>query len=202
MASATRGDGPIADGTPPRQMSYATPLVGERCGLDCVGVGRAWPGRRGCVRLGHRVCTCVAVVVAVLAVPATAAMASPPAVDQYTQHLPTAGGSSRPTGDEAPVAQLEQLPSKTQAALSSEPDGQVLAQIATASTLGAPAPAGSTESAKAGNGTSGNARGYATVVADSAGTGSSLALAGALVGIASVGAWNRLSKRRRSSADV
>jgi hypothetical protein len=145
----------------------------------------------------------VAVVVAVLAVPATAAMASPPAVDQYTQHLPTAGGSSRPTGDEAPVAQLEQLPNKTQAALSSEPDGQVLAQIATASTLGAPAPAGSTESARgsanAGNGT---ARGYATVVADSAGTGSSLALAGALVGIAVVGAWNRLSKRRRSSADI
>ena len=174
--------------------------------MDCVGVGRARPGRRGCVRLGHRVCACVAVVVAVLAVPATAAMASPPAVDQYTQHLPTAGGSSRPTGDEAPVAQLEQLPNKTQAALSSEPDGQVLAQIATASTLGAPAPAGSTESAtgsaNAGNGTSGNARGYATVVADSAGTGSSLALAGALVGIALVGTWNRLSKRRRSSADI
>jgi hypothetical protein len=145
----------------------------------------------------------VAVVVAVLAVSATAAMASPPAVDQYTQHLPTAGGASRPTGDEAPVAQLGQLPGKTQAALSSQPDGQILAQIATASTLGAPAPAGSTESAaNAGKGGSGKERGYATVVADTAGTGSSLALAGALVGIAVVGAWNRLSRRRRSSADT
>jgi hypothetical protein len=146
----------------------------------------------------------VAVVVAVLAVPTTAAMASPPAVDQYTQHLPTAGGASRPTGDEAPVAQLGQLPRKTQTALSSEPDGQILAQVATASTLGAPAPAGESAagSANAGKGATGKERGYATVVADTAGTGSSLALAGALVGIAVVGAWNRLSRRRRSSADT
>jgi len=144
----------------------------------------------------------VAVVVAVLAVSATAAMASPPAVDQYTQHLPTAGGASRPTGDEAPVAQLGQLPRKTQTALSSEPDGQILAQVATASTLGAPAPAGESAAANAGKGATGKERGYATVVADTAGTGSSLALAGALVGIAVVGAWNRLSRRRRSSADI
>jgi hypothetical protein len=97
------------------------------------------------------------------------------------------------------VAQLGQLPGKTQAALSSEPDGQILAQIATASTLGAPAPVGSTGAGSGGAGT-GNERGYATVVADSAGTGSSLALAGALVGIAIAGAWNRLSQRRRSSS--
>jgi len=139
------------------------------------------------------------VVVAVIAASATAAVASPPAVDQYTQHLPTAGGGTRPTGDEAPVAQLGQLSGKTQAALSSQPDGQILAQVATASTLGAPAPAGSTEGS-GGAGTKTGNRGYATVVADTAGTGSSLALAGALVGIAIAGAWNRLSRRRRSSS--
>src|SRR6185312_12283661 len=125
---------------------------------------------RSRVRSGHRWCLLTSiVVVAVLAAPTTAAIASPPAVDQYTQHLPTAGGGSRPTGDEAPVAQLGQLPGKTQAALSSEPDGQILAQIATASTLGAPAPVGSTGAGSGGAGT-GNERGYATVVADSAGT--------------------------------
>jgi predicted membrane protein len=37
-------------------------------------------------------------------------------------------------------------------------------------------------------------------VVQTAGTGSSLALIGALVGIAIAGAWNRFS-RRRSSAD-
>ena len=141
------------------------------------------------------------VVVAVIAAPTPAALASPPAVDQYTQHLPTAGGGSSPTGDEAPVAQPGLLPSKTQAALSSRSDGQLLAQIATASTLGAPTPAGANESgAGAATGTSGKERGYATVVADTAGTGSSLALAGALVGIALAGAWNRFSRRRRSSS--
>lgn len=137
---------------------------------------------------------------AVLAAPTTAAVASPPAVDQYTQHLPTAGSGSRPAGDEPPVAQPGLLPSKTQAALSG-PDGQLLAQIATSADLGAPA---STGSAGRGAGTrsSGNGRGVATVVADTAGTGSSLTLIGALVGIAVAGAWNRFSKRRRSSADL
>jgi hypothetical protein len=146
----------------------------------------------------------VAVVVAVLAAPATAAVASPPAVDQYTQHLPTAGGGSSPTGDEPPVAQPGLLPNKTQAALS-RPDGQLLAQIATAPDLGAPAPTGSAEPGAApgaGTGTSGKGRGLATVVADTAGTGSSLALIGALGGITFAGAWKRLSGGRRSSADL
>jgi hypothetical protein len=143
-------------------------------------------------------------VVAVLAAPATVAVASPPAVDQYTQHLPTAGGGSSPAGDEAPVAQPGLLPSQTQGALSG-PDGQLLAQIATSPDLGAPAPTGSAgpgAAAGAETGTSGKGRGVATVVADTAGTGSSLALMGALVGIAVAGAWNRLSGRRRSSTDL
>ena len=137
---------------------------------------------------------------AVLAAPTTAAVASPPAVDQYTQHLPTAGSGSRPAGDEAPVAQPGLLPSQTQAALSG-PDGQLLAQIATSPDLGAPPPTGSAERG-AGTRTSGNGRGVATVVAETAGTGSSIALIGALVGIAVAGAWNRFSGRRRSSADL
>jgi hypothetical protein len=138
--------------------------------------------------------------VAVLATPVPAAVASPPAVDQYTQHLPTAGGGSRPPGDEPPVAQPGLLPSQTQAALSG-PDGQLLAQIATSPNLGAPPPTDSAE-AGAGTGTSRNGRGVATVVADTAGTGSSLALIGVLFGIAVAGAWNRFSGRRRSSADL
>ena len=160
----------------------------------CVGGSRA--------RLGHRRChlTWVALVVAVLAAPATAAVASPPAVDQYTQHLPTAGGGSSPAGDKAPVAEPGLLPSETQAALSG-PDGQLLAQIATSPDLGAPPPTGSAEAGE-GTGTSGKGRGLATVVADTAGTGSSLALIGALGGITFAGAWKRLSGRRRSSADL
>jgi hypothetical protein len=138
--------------------------------------------------------------VAVLATPVPAAVASPPAVDQYTQHLPTAGGGSSPAGDEAPVAQPGLLPGQTQAALSG-PDGQLLAQIATSPDLGAPPPTASAE-AGAGTGTSRNGRGVATVVADTAGTGSSLALFGVLSGIAVAGAWNRFSARRRSSADL
>ena len=131
-------------------------------------------------------------------------MASPPAVDQYTQHLPTAGEGSRPAGEKAPQAELAQLPGETQAELSSDSDGQLLAQIATSPELGAPQDTGSADRG-AGSGpaarTSGNGRGLATVVADTAGTGPSLALAGALVGIALVGAWNRI-RHRRSSLDL
>src|SRR6188768_3204397 len=80
----------------------------------------------------------VAVIVAVFAAPATAAVASPPAVDQYTQHLPTAGVGSGTPGKTPPVARLDLLPPKTRAALAG-PEGQLLAQIATARGLGAPA---------------------------------------------------------------
>jgi hypothetical protein len=121
-------------------------------------------------------------------------------VDQYTQHLPTAGDGSRPAGEKAPVAELALLPSETVADLSG-PDGQLLAQIATSPQLGAPQDTGSADRRGATR-TSGNDRGLATVVADTAGTGSSLALAGALVGITVAGAWNRLFRRRRSSADL
>src|SRR6185503_18819221 len=131
-----RGDGHGDRRLPARRppVRAARPRLPGRFSLRCYRLRAVGRSR---VRSGHRWCLLTSiVVVAVLAAPTTAAIASPPAVDQYTQHLPTAGGGSRPTGDEAPVAQLGQLPGKTQAALSSEPDGQILAQIATASTLG------------------------------------------------------------------
>jgi hypothetical protein len=141
----------------------------------------------------------VALIVAVFAAPATAAVASPPAVDQYTQHLPTAGGGSGAPGETPPVARLGLLPSKTQAALSG-PDGQLLAQIATAEGLGAPALNAPTTKSKGGSEPSsqGGSRGFVAVVTDTAGTGASLALIGALAVIALPGAWNRLFGRRRS----
>ena len=136
---------------------------------------------------------------AVLAAPATAAVASPPAVDQYTQHLPAAGGGSGLAGGNTPVALPGLLPSKTRAALSG-PDGQRLAQIATAPGLGAPpltASKGRSAGPGAVAGTSGNGRGLATVIADTAGTGPSLALIGALALIAVPWAWTRFSRSRR-----
>jgi len=68
--------------------------------------------------------------VAVLAAPATAAVASPPAVDQYTTHLPGAGGNAGLASSSAPVAQPGQLPANVRAALSGP--GQLLTLIATA----------------------------------------------------------------------
>ena len=72
------------------------------------------------------------------AAPATTAVASPPAVDQYTTHLPGAGGNSGLASSSAPVAQPGQLPGPVRAALAGR-DGQLLTLIATAPGLGAPA---------------------------------------------------------------
>ena len=133
------------------------------------------------------------VVVAVLAAPATAAVASPPAVDQYTQHLPNAGGGSTPSDGGTPVARPALLPKETQKDLSG-PDGERLAQIATARDLAAPAAGGGETGV-----TSGDGRGFASVVAHTAGTGPSLLLIGAMVGIALALGWNRFIGRGRSS---
>jgi hypothetical protein len=143
-------------------------------------------------------------IVAVLVAPATAAVASPPAVDQYTQHLPQAGGGSTPFTEGAPVARPELLPSKTQADLSG-PDGQRLAQIATARDLGAPAAAGRRASGAthAGTGvTSVDEQDFATVAADTAVSAPGLVLIGALGGIALVGGWTRSIRRGRSFGDL
>ncbi len=131
--------------------------------------------------------------VAVLAAPATTAVASPPAIDQYTTHLPGAGGNSGLASSSAPVAQPGLLSARTRAALAG-PDGQLLIQIATASGLGAPeVPPGAKEAA------SGGARGVAAVVADTVATGPGLVLIGVLAAIGLGAAVLRVIHRRRAS---
>jgi hypothetical protein len=159
--------------------------------LHSVGLSRVQSGHRRCRLIW------VTVIVAVLAAPATAAVASPPAVDQYTQHLPNAGGGSTPGDGGTPVARLALLSKEAQAALSSADgpgrDGQLLAQIATARDLGAP------QTADAGAGVaSGDEQGFATVVADTAVSAPGLLLIGALGGIALAGGWTRSIRRGRS----
>jgi len=140
----------------------------------------------------------VAVIVALLAAPATAAMACPPAVDQYTEHLPGAGGCSGPANGATPVARSGLLSDKTLATLSG-PDGQLLAQIATARDLGAPAVR---RSAGEGAGTSDDGRGFPIAAAATVGTAPALALFGALGIIALAGGWTRYIRRGRSPADL
>jgi hypothetical protein len=134
----------------------------------------------------------MAVAVAVLAAPATAAVANP-AVDQYTEHLPGAGGGGTASGD-PPTAAPGLLPNKTRQALT-DPEGQQLVQIATSPGLGAPEAGRLAKN----DGSAGPAagRGVATVVADTAATtGPSLALIVALAVIAVPGALFLLRRRR------
>jgi hypothetical protein len=135
----------------------------------------------------------MAVVIAAFAAPVPAAVASPPAVDQYTQHLPSAGGGQGPANS-APDAHLGLLPAKTQAELSATPDGELLAQIATAPALGAATPSAAEAARHQAAVGAVKRRGLAAVVSDSAGSGPSLALLGALVGIVVAGAWKRIRR--------
>ena len=147
-------------------------------------------------RSGHRGCRAVwvTVIVAVLAAPATAAVASPPAVDQYTQHLPQAGGGPTPSDGGTPVARPGLLSEQTQQALSDR-EGRRLAAIATARDLGAPA----VDEGSATDVTAAADHGFATVVADTAMSAPGLVLLGALGGIALAGGWTRSSRGGRSS---
>jgi hypothetical protein len=131
--------------------------------------------------------------VAVLAAPATTAVASPPAVDQYTTHLPGAGGNSGLASSSAPVAEPGQLPPGVRAALTG-PDGQLLTLIATAPGLGAPAVTPS-----AGGVASGGSGSVPAAVVDTVATAPSLALVGVLAGIVGVVAGARLIRRRRAT---
>ena len=152
------------------------------------GVGRSSARPRLC---GYHL-TWVAVIVALLVAPATPAVASPSAVDQYTQHLPTANGGSAAgggAGAATPVARPGLLSPKILAKLSG-PDGRLLAQIATARDLGAPVSSGS------GKGLGSSSRGFATVVAATFGAGPSLILLGGLAAVVAAGVWSR----RRESA--
>jgi hypothetical protein len=129
--------------------------------------------------------------VAALAAPATAAVASPPAVDQYTTHLPGAGGNSGLRSGSAPVAQPWLLSDRTRAALTG-PDGQLLALIATAPGLGAP----QVERDARGEATAGEGRAFAAVVVDTMATAPGLALLGGLAAIAAIAAGARLIRSR------
>jgi len=131
--------------------------------------------------------------VAALAVPATT-VASPPAVDQYTTHLPGAGGNSGLASASAPVAEPGQLPANVRAALTG-PDGQLLTLIATAPGLGAP------EVRHGGSGAVAAAPspGLATAVADAVGQGPGLALLAVLACIVGAAALARYVRYRRSS---
>lgn len=147
--------------------------------------------------------------VALLAAPVTTAVASPPAVDQYTTHLPGAGGNSGLASSSAPVAQPGQLPAAVRTALTGR-DGQLLTLIATAPGLGAPAVnesagggasggGGSPTPAAAVEGASGASPALTTAVADAAGSSQSLALLGVLAAIGIAAAGVHLVRRRRSS---
>ncbi|MGH2965539.1 MAG: hypothetical protein ACRDMH_09175 [Solirubrobacterales bacterium] len=148
----------------------------------------------------------MAVIVVVLAAPATTAVASPPAVDQYTTHLPGAGGNSGLASSSAPVAAPGQLPANVRAALTGA-DGQLLTLIATAPALGAPAVSAGSKAADVTAGTATGVGGASTssspqlttAVADAAGSGPGLALLGVLAAIGIVAAGGRLVRRRRSS---
>jgi hypothetical protein len=73
-------------------------------------------------------------VAAVVAAPS--ATAAPPAVDEYTLRIPTAGGAERPTT--APEVRPGELPTAVALRLERAADGPALTQIATATALGAP----------------------------------------------------------------
>jgi hypothetical protein len=135
----------------------------------------------------------VAVVVAVLAAPATTAVASPAAVDQYTTHLPGAGGNSGLASGSAPVAEPGVLSARTRAALSG-PEGQLLTLIATAPGLGAPEVTPGAKEA-----TSGGLPGLAPAVADTVASGPGLVLICALVALLAVAAAARAFSRSRAS---
>jgi hypothetical protein len=128
--------------------------------------------------------------IAVLAAPATTAVASPAAVDQYTTHLPGAGGNSGLASGSAPVAQPGLLSAGTRAALAG-PDGQLLTLIATSPGLGAPEVAGGDRSVVAGD-----RRGLATAFADTVVSGTGLILLGALATVALAAVAARAIRRR------
>jgi hypothetical protein len=84
-----------------------------------------------------------------LVVGPSVATAVGPAVNAYTENLPSAKGKGQQTGV-TPTANPSELSSAVQRQLSRSPDGKALAALATAPALGAPA-------ASAGSGTAGTA---------------------------------------------
>ena len=170
----------------------------------------------------HLTVVALCTAVGALALSATAAGSSP-AVDQYTAGLPTANGPKSPGGD-SPSGHPGDLPADTRHQLSGAEDRQ-LAQIATASELGAPQPnsepAGSTDangssqggtkgsSSESTDGPSGGPgpsdvvasteRGLPAAAASSAGSDDGFALLAVLAAIALLGLGTAVLVRRRRS---
>jgi hypothetical protein len=132
----------------------------------------------------------LAAVYAVLLAPATA-LASQPAVDEYTLRLPTAQGSSHP--NTAPTVNPEELSPGIVARLASSKDGVTLEQIATSRELGAPKP-----SAKAPVVAPPNDRGVAAAAATAVGDSSGLLLLAALIAITLLAFFSRRGRQTDS----
>jgi hypothetical protein len=111
----------------------------------------------------------------ILLAPATA-LASQPAVDEYTLRLPTAQGASHP--NTAPAVNPGELSPAVVHRLSSMKDGVTLEQIATSRELGAPKPATSAQGVNAPDG-----RGVVAAAFAAVGDGSGLLLIAALVAV-------------------
>jgi hypothetical protein len=80
----------------------------------------------------------IAAVIGVAAVP-TSATAVGPAVNAYSESVPTAKGTGR-RADQTPTAAPSQLSDAVTRQLSHSPNGKALATLATAASLGAPPP--------------------------------------------------------------
>ena len=117
----------------------------------------------------------LAAALVILLAPAMA-VASQPAVDEYTLRLPTAQGASHP--NTAPTINPAELPPAVVHRLSSMKDGVTLEQIATSRELGAPKPASKAAAVSAPDGRGVVAAAFATV-----GDGSGLLLVAALIAV-------------------
>jgi hypothetical protein len=124
---------------------------------------------------------------AILLAPA-AALAAPPAVDEYTLRLPTAQGAQHPTT--APTVNPGELPPGVVERLSSTKDGVTLEQIATSRELGAPKPPEQATKAGAADG-----RGVVAAAFMAAGDGSGLLLIAALIAVTLLAWFTRRGRR-------
>jgi hypothetical protein len=122
----------------------------------------------------------LAVMSAILLAPA-AALASQPAVDEYTLRVPTAQGPHQPTA--VPTVNPGELPPAVVQRLSSVKDGVTLEQIATSRELGAPKPSGKSPAL-----TPPDDRGLVTAAFAAAGDSSGLLLVASLIAVALL-AW-------------
>jgi hypothetical protein len=139
----------------------------------------------------------IAVSIALIGIAApSGALAHPPAVDEYAQHLPDARGD-HPSDGTPPVARPQLLPPQVRSALSG-PDGRLLAQIATAPELGAPTAKGAIPgSGKPVPGIAGDSKGVPGAALDAVGSGPGIAL---LAALGAIGVSAFLVLRRRSRA--